>query len=96
MKERNLIAACNLLSQPDNRSGIPSLKYYELSLVTSNPSNKKLRNSLYELRKAVAVGLLYEYSYVYGVEMPMSNADNFEDLLPIFPKCLTLFFMFSY
>jgi hypothetical protein len=59
MKERNLIAACNLLSQPDNRSGIPSLKYYELSLVTSNPSNKKLRNSLYELRKAVAVGLLY-------------------------------------
>ncbi|XP_028408531.1 breast cancer type 2 susceptibility protein homolog [Dendronephthya gigantea] len=53
-KERNYVAACNLLSQPDRRSGIPSLKYYELSLVTSNPSNKKTRSSLYKLKKAVS------------------------------------------
>ena len=55
MRVKNFVAACNLLSQPDKRSGIPSLKYYELSLVTSNPSNKMLRNSLYELRKNVPV-----------------------------------------
>ena len=55
MRVKNFVAACNLLSQPDKRSGIPSLKYYELSLVTSNPSNEMLRNSLYELRKNVPV-----------------------------------------
>jgi hypothetical protein len=68
MKEKNFIAACNLLSQPDRRSGIVSLKYCELSLVTSNPSNKMLRNSLYELRKAVSVSLLYQMVTV-GMEI---------------------------
>ena len=63
MKEKNYIAACNLLSQPDRRCGIPSLKYGELSLVTSNPSNKMLRNSLHELRKTVTVRPVYTCNF---------------------------------
>lgn len=55
IKDGNIIAACNLFTQPEKHHGVSSLKYHELSLVSSNPSNKILRNRLSELRKTISV-----------------------------------------